>query len=102
MIDGMVAYACITFVLGLPSYATGWVVLRLFGRNVESISTWWSRTVNRIGGKAPRSAFLKYETEGREVLTAEYAFQVGCLLWIGFFVLLPLGIWFVYSLLTSS
>jgi len=98
MIEAMVAYAIMSLVIGLPSYGTGWVLLRLWGREVESVKAWWSRTVTASQGTAKRRAFLKYEKDGREILTAEYAFQVGCLFWVGLVVLFPLGVWFLYSL----
>lgn len=99
MLDALLVYATISLILGLPSYVTGWLVLRALGRNVESVPAWWSRTTSANRGKAGRSAFLKYKADGREILTAEYAFQVGCLLWFSLCVLFPLFVWFLVSVL---
>jgi hypothetical protein len=99
MFDVMLANAVVWLLLGLPSYGTGWLLLRLCGREVESVKTWWSRVVASGQAKGKRNAFLKYTKDGREILTAEYAFQVGCLFWVGLLLLLPLAIWFLYSLL---
>ena len=101
MFEAMLAYAVVSLLIGLPSYASGWLILRLMGREVESVKTWWSRTVTAVQGQGKRTAFLKYQKDGRNILTAECACQVGCLFWVGMLVLLPLGIWFLYSVLVS-
>jgi hypothetical protein len=35
MFEGMLAYAIVSLVVGFPSYLTGWLLLRLRGKQVE-------------------------------------------------------------------
>ncbi len=99
---GSLIWGVFEITIGLVAYATGWLFFRLSGRRVESLPAWWSRrwseSVNTRPRKPGGKEIRRSETSGQDLVMAEQVWQVGCLVWLCLAVILPAGMWLLYSL----